>query len=223
MTERARKILRLYSEGEQRLSIAAFGSNRGSPQVCPIVKVGVMFKRDPSLLMSLFVVPMICEPLVCQPTDVCLSQNPEFSRLEVADTTVSASKLRVDILVGADNYWEFVTGVVSNGTGGLTAIHTKLGWVLTGPVEVSNSPSLLSSTLITTHALKVTSESLEEQLKSFWDLESLGIQPSATDTLYGDSILNFREGRYEVSLPWKQSHKSLPTNYQLSCKRLQGC
>ena len=121
MTERARKMLRLDPEGQQRLSIASFGSNRGSPQVCPIVKVGVMFKRDPSLQISLFVVPMICEPLVCQPTDVCLSQNPEFSRLELADRTGPASQLQVDILVGADHYWEFVTGVVSKGSGGLTA------------------------------------------------------------------------------------------------------
>ena len=95
-------MLRLDPDGQQRLSIASFSSNRGSPQVCPIVKVGVMFKRDPSLQISLFVVPMICEPLVCQPTDVCLSQNPEFSDLKLADRTGPVS-----ILVGADHYWKF--------------------------------------------------------------------------------------------------------------------
>ena len=61
-----------------------------------------MIKRYPNTSMSLFVVPMMCEPLVCHPTDVCLRQNPEFSQLELADSTGPNSKLQIDILVGPD-------------------------------------------------------------------------------------------------------------------------
>ena len=32
----------------------------------------------------------------------------------------------------------------------------------------------------------------------------------------------FSEGRYQVSLPWKQQHKPLPENYQLNLWRLEG-
>ena len=85
MTERARRILSLDLEDEQQLSIAAFGSTRGAPQVCPIVKVGILLKGYPSMTMSLFIVPVICDPLISQPIDVCIEQNPHLTGLELAD------------------------------------------------------------------------------------------------------------------------------------------
>ena len=36
------------------------------------------------------------------------------------------------------------------------------------------------------------------------------------------NTIAFRDGRYMVSLPWKQFHSSLPDNYQLSHNRLWG-
>ena len=72
----------------------------------------------------------------------------------------------------------------------------------------------------TTHVLKVDASlmcdeqgSLENLLQSFWDLESLGIV-GAEKTLYGEfqDTVAVRDGRYEVSLPWKDSHKPLPNN-----------
>ena len=59
------EVLKIDPEGEkQHLSIAAFGCARGSSKVCPIVSVGMILKGNPSMTMSLFVVPMICEPLI---------------------------------------------------------------------------------------------------------------------------------------------------------------
>ena len=54
-------------------------------------------------------------------------------RLEIADFSSFSSTLPVDVLIGLDYYWELVTGNVSRGSSGPTAIHTKLGWVLSGP------------------------------------------------------------------------------------------
>ena len=34
--------------------------------------------------------------------------------------------------------------------------------------------------------------------------------------------VQLKNGRYEVSLPWREYHKSLPDNYDLSLRRLQG-
>ena len=65
--KRAVKVLKLETDGEQQLSIVAFGSTRGGPKVCLIVRVGFELKGYPDVMMSLFVVPMICEPLVSQP------------------------------------------------------------------------------------------------------------------------------------------------------------
>ena len=34
--------------------------------------------------------------------------------------------------------------------------------------------------------------------------------------------IQFKDGRYEVALPWKQPRPDLPTNYQTSVRRLNG-
>ena len=218
MTERARKILKIEPDGEQPLSIATFGSTKEGPKLCPIVSVGMLLKGCPDMTVSLFNVPIICDPLVCQPIDVCINQKPHLKGLELADWADKGSTLEVDILIGSDNYWDLVTGAVSKSTGGPTAIHTKLGWVLSGPVTVGNS-NQCSMNLVTTHTLRV--DPLTGQLRAFWELESLGIKPNEK-SVYDDSRndLKFREGRYEVSLPWKQFHRTLPDNYNLSQQRL---
>ena len=48
-----------------------------------------------------------------------------------------------DILVGSDNYWKLVTGDILKVENGPTAMQTRLGWVLAGPVEGILSPTLL--------------------------------------------------------------------------------
>ena len=59
-------------------------------------------------------------------------------------------------------------------------------------------------------------------LKSFWELESFGIPPS-DKTVYDDFCekVKFHDGRYEVSLPWKDPRPILPTNFRLSLKCLE--
>ena len=51
----------------------------------------------------------------------------------MADSANSSDVLEVDVLVGSDCYWSLVTGRVIKG--GPTAILTKVGWILSGPVS----------------------------------------------------------------------------------------
>ena len=167
---------------------------------------------------------MICEPIVSQSINICVDRNSKLARLDLADWADSDSKLEVDILVGADHYWNLVTGKTISNVDGPTAIHTKLGWVLSGPVP-GEIASLCSTNLVTTHVLRVDTQPdpLDSCLKAFWELESLGIQPfekTQYDEAY--STIKFKEGRYEVSLPWKQFHQPLPDNYSLSLRRLHN-
>ena len=130
------------------------------------------------------------------------------------------------ILIGSDCYWDLVTGSVCRSGKGPTAIHTKLGWVLSGPT-LSNREVRCSVNLTTTHVLRVNTHQdettgLDEQLRSFWELESLGILGEER-TLYDDftGSIKFQDGRYKVSLPWREFHEPLPDNYQLSLTRLR--
>ena len=184
-------------------------------------------KGYPPMQLSLYVVPMICEPLVSQPISACAREDQHLASLDLADYSESEHSLEVDVLVRSDYYWDLVTGGVSRGSNGSTAIHIKLGWVLSGPT-CSKELDHCSVNLVTTHVLRVDtqqneSKSLDDRLRSFWDLESLGIrQPE--ETMYDEfaNAITFQDGRYEVSLPWKDFHEPLPDNYQLSYNRLQG-
>ena len=46
----------------------------------------------------------------------------------------------IDILIGSDYYWQLVTGSICRGTSGPVAVHTKLGWVLSGPSSLDDVP-----------------------------------------------------------------------------------
>ena len=64
---------------------------------------------------------------------------------------------------------------------------------------------------------------LDEILHSFWNLESLGVDSKADSVLEEFmQTVQFMNGKYEVSLPWKDSHPMLPDNFQLSKKQLDG-
>ena len=49
----------------------------------------------------------------------------------------------MDMLIGSDFYWEFVTGEIICGQSGLVAVRTILGWVLSGPAGMSGQRNSL--------------------------------------------------------------------------------
>lgn len=83
----------------------------------------------------------------------------------------------------------------------------------------------MNLTLASTHTLKIdaypsTEPALEDCLKRFWDLESLGIareEPSVYTKFV--QRINFDGHRYEVCLPWKEDHPPLPDHFELCRKR----
>ena len=80
-----------------------FGSSRGGLKICPIVKVGTSLKGviGPDVI-GLFIVPIICEPLISQPIDACLLQNPNLTGLQLTDWADQESVLDIDVLIGQD-------------------------------------------------------------------------------------------------------------------------
>ena len=86
------------------------------------------------MLLSLYAIHTICEPLVSQPIDACVAQNKQFMSLDLADSSDGVSNLPVDLLIGSDYYWDLVTGSICKIDGGPTVVHTKLGWVLWVPL-----------------------------------------------------------------------------------------
>ncbi|XP_068692782.1 uncharacterized protein [Montipora foliosa] len=116
---------------------------------------------------------------------------------------------------------------------GPAAIHTGLGYVLSGPVNATSANTQLS-TVNVSHVMNMKTECqvieenlvsddflLKEELSRFWDYDTLGVKDIDGDFLedYVTKV-KFNGTRYEVSLPFKTEYPIIPDNYLLAQNRL---
>ena len=128
-------------------------------------------------------IPNICSPISCQTIELAKATYEHLIELDLADGCNETSNLDVDVLIGGDYYWRFMTGKMIRGDDGPVALHTILGWVLSGLIDGSNS--LTTSTLMTNHVLKIDycpapNDELTERdkmviskVKKFWNIEDV--------------------------------------------------
>ena len=226
VSTRLKDALRLTVQESVAVSIRTFGSEAEKTQKCDVVKLGLKARTGADLEISLYVVPLICEPLSGQPLDLTVQRFPYLSGLDLADSGNVTDNLEIDILVGADYYWKVATGRIVHGRVGPTAIETRFGWVLSGPVP-GRHPGSTSTNMICSHVLKVDCAQpenladLDKKLQTFWDLDTLGVR-EGEDSVYDKFIrtIELKDGRYSVRLPWKEPHPPLPDNLDVSKSRL---
>ena len=149
--------------------------------------------------------------------------------------SVDVSSKHIDILIGADHYYNIVIGEVIRGSARPVAISSKLGWLLSGPVSFSNnneSQVCSGSNIVDTNLAldilpsreEVVDESCEifESLDRSWKREYMGIDNEEQTGKYTLKEIVFMENqRYAVGLPWKDNISvKLETDYELSNRRL---
>ena len=181
VTEMVRKNLALHTEQAETIVMKTFGCHE-KVQICDVVKLAIKTATGTDLVLPFLVVPSICEPIAGQPITLARDTYPHLFGLNLADDSDRSESLAISILIGADHYWKLATGRVRRGKTGPTAIETVLGWVLSGPVPGITCGET-STNLISAHALKLETSvlqchdcDLDQRLKKFWDLETLGIK-----------------------------------------------
>ncbi|XP_052271452.1 uncharacterized protein LOC127872161 [Dreissena polymorpha] len=105
---------------------------------------------------------------------------------------------------------------------GPTAVSSRIGYFLSGPLPESANHGTSVMDVITAH--------VASDVSRFWDIETLGIKPEdaeqacAVDIMksYQDTCLTFSDGKYTARLPWKEEHATLPTNYEIARKRTES-
>ena len=123
----------------------------------------------------------------------------------------------IDVLIGLDFYYSFVTrDIVKTDLSEPVAVRATLGWALCGPTGTASSESTVSMNVQVS-----TNDQLNETLQSFWNLESIGIKSDDMPLLNKteENVLNnfkesltFKDGRYEVSIHWKENQVTLKGN-----------
>ena len=117
------------------MMIRTFGSVAEERRTCDVVRLAMRTIDGGELNLEFLTVPLICEPLTGQPLSLAVTQFPYLKDLELADVDCHGENLEVNVLIGSDHYWKVVSGNVVRGKGGPTAIETRFGWVLSGPID----------------------------------------------------------------------------------------
>ena len=132
--QRVKDALRLQLHHVRQVQIKTFGSDTTAKQTVEMVKVGVPLWSGITIQLMLSTVPLICEPLSCQPIAYTKEKYKHLADLNLAGFSRVGDELQMDVLIGPDHYWQLATGQVIHGQSGPTVIDTHLGWVLSGPV-----------------------------------------------------------------------------------------
>ena len=148
---------------------------------------------------------------------------PHLRGLKLAHPISSAESFDVSLLIGADHYWDLVEDHVIRGPGP-TAVASKLGYLLSGPLPTSSGTS--STAVVNLLQTMSSTKGDELDLQTFWSLEAMGISPQSEkndhevflENYISDSITRNQFGSYNPKFPWKDNSPMLPTNYT-KCKQ----
>ena len=209
------------------LSISTLGGN--TTKYSKMQRIKCSIKRLDSELkgtcieIKALAIHQTCAPL--QPVHFDPSQYQHLDGLILADNYQRDAE-QVDILVGVDFYYSIIENSIerSMNNNGPIAIKSKLGWILRGQIESHKQERVATMT-------STVEEDICNTLKSFWELESIGILNGNSLQIKEDEIdalKQFKEGlyfdgeRYEVSIPWRKDHSKLKNNYNQALKRLES-
>ncbi|GFX11525.1 integrase catalytic domain-containing protein [Trichonephila clavipes] len=127
---------------------------------------------------------------------------------------------KIDVLLGAEIFYELLRpGQIYCGDSRLLLQNTVFGYVVSGSVgdEVRDN---------NIHCGLIRDSDLNTTLKSFWELESIGVKNENCSSEEDVSFemfkqrVHFKNGRYEVELPWKRDSNELSDNFSLAKRRL---
>lgn len=150
------------------------------------------------------------------------NRNLELSDLVEQNSQGKSSP--IDVLIGADYFWRVAHDQMERLTPDLMAINTVLGWTVQGRSEGEGSSTGVNTVAVIPVAVCSEEKLVSDQLRDFWNLESLGIQDGAeTKVKEQEAILDafrenikFKGGRYEVALPWKPNKDQMGDNLEVA-------
>ena len=172
----------------------------------------------------------VCKPLSGQNINLAKASFPHLQGISLADDKNYGSRGKIDILIGADHYWNFFNKCVIQGeNGGPVALGSIFGFILSGPIYANREnfeSSCMTVGTIETHSLKISAEQVNNErgllseLRKFNDLETIGINSKDANErdVFSDfsEQIDFVNNRYQVRLPFKENHLQLTDNYELS-------
>ena len=130
VTDNLKSRLGLKSTIKEMLHLNTFGEKTFRKQKWDVLTLFLQDANEETSRVCVLSFPTICSPL---PSRVDANNYPHLHGLKLAD--YSDSEDSIDVLIGSDYCWDFVTSEIVRGDFGLTAVNNKFGWLLSGPTE----------------------------------------------------------------------------------------
>ncbi|XP_069131720.1 uncharacterized protein [Argopecten irradians] len=165
--------------GTEVLNLSGFGSTNGEIRNLDKVRLFVIGVNNQRIPIEALVVPNIGVPLQTHSSEV--KELKYLRNLQLAHKGPGNTSFEIQILIGADYYWNFIMDHVVRGNGP-TAVQSKLGYLLSGP---SNGNS--KSTNIGVYKVLTEHKDEEVNLTKFWEIEDI------PDTKYIGANTRLRE------------------------------
>ncbi|XP_054706547.1 uncharacterized protein LOC129216358 [Uloborus diversus] len=208
------KVLR-----KEKLSVYTFGSKTPIEKYYDVIKLTLINRNTPDLKIEieLLVTDEISGSNIPPPEVEDLECMKQLKNLTLAD--FPESKEPITILIGADYYYNVVTGNIKHLSKTLVAVETIFGWCLQGKKSENNFSLMMN--------VVVENSAISEQIQKFWDLETSGLIDSKQDAdpteseimRQFESQVKYENKRYTVGLPWKLEKRDLKDNRKIAEER----
>ena len=224
LTEKLASELALQPHKFENISLSSFGADRPLHKHMDAVMIHIKTTTGELVPLSALIVPTIAAPITNLLTTDVFSL-PHLKGLPLAHPVTMAENFEISLLVGADFYWDLVGDHIIRGDGP-TAMSSKLGYLLSGPVLLPRPPSAVVNIL----HVAAQHEQEEQNLLRFWQVEDTAISPAEQISQEHKFLKSYCEshitrqddGTYCAGLPWKPEHPTLPDNFNVCQKRTRS-
>ena len=234
VTESLAEKLQLTRENEEEIKLVTFMSDKPKIVKTTQRKLRIKLNNGQYLDINANIVPVISGTVQRKALKLFSSNNLDHlvRSLEMADAIpLETESSAVEVLIGSDYYLDIIFSQKIEVQPGLYLLASKLGWILTGRTSEIDSQMNESNMLILTYRTNATKTSVftslddatpaKPDLEDFWKTESIGVydNPRTTNevkvTKNFKETINFENGRYQITWPWKNETLDLSVNREL--------
>ena len=222
ITQELANQLQLQPSKHENISVSSFGEQVSTSRRLAIASVLIETLHNGHIPISALIVPKLAA-LIRNSVRTHLDKLPYLQELPLAHPVTSDENFHISILIGADYYWQFIQDRIIRGNGP-TAVQSRLGYLLSGPLPLPQSAYITCTQVLTFSCITEDTD-----CDNFWKMESIGTTPmkQITDTDFLQEFLNNNitlqsDSTYCLKFPWKTNHPALPSNYIICAKRTRS-
>ncbi|XP_065918800.1 uncharacterized protein [Dysidea avara] len=175
ITQELANQLQLQPTHHENISVLPFGEQVSTPRRLARATVLIQTLNKGHIPISVLIVPKLAAP-IRNSIRAHLDKLPYLQELPQAHPVTSDENFHISILIGADYYWQFIQDRIVRGDGP-TAVKSRLGYLLSGPL-----PSTKSAYVTCSQVLAFSCVTEDTDCHQFWTVESMGTTPVKQNT-----------------------------------------